>query len=408
CIELRGDAVEVTIVSGGTLTLTVSSTGSSNWSSIAIKNASGEYMPATYNASSNIMASGNVYGVKTSGTQSTLSFNLSEGTYTICTLETVGETATARNTRLYALSIEENYKLQHDVTVTWGSEKVTYHHTDKVTAPNPTGLSDTEKFEYWYYMDGDNEVKWTDGSTLAAGSYSFIAKTSTVVAVESVEVSASAETVEIGGSVTLTATAKDGDGNVLDGRTATWDLGGYEYAEVSVDGVLTVLAGAKVDDTITVTATIGTKTATVTLTVTPASKVNLIDSITETGNIGKNTNILGSNEKIEVSIDNSSSKIALTSSVTVDGETYENAFISNSNGTKVFTFKAKEALKVTVYYCTTNNGAIYTGVPTTSGTQQTTSNANVYKVEAELAANGTLTISGVSGCRVALLAIYVA
>ncbi|MDE7256417.1 MAG: hypothetical protein K2N50_00465, partial [Clostridia bacterium] len=157
------------------------------------------------------------------------------------------------------------------VSVVWGTEKVTYHHTDKVTAPNPTGLSDTEKFEYWYYMDGDNEVKWTDGSTLAAGSYSFIAKTSTVAAVESVEVSASAESVEIGGSITLIATAKDGDGNVLEGRTATWDLGGYEYAEVSVDGILTLKSGATVGDTITVTATIGTKTADVTITVAEAS-----------------------------------------------------------------------------------------------------------------------------------------
>ncbi len=270
CIELKGEAMQVTIENGGTLTIQVASTGGSNWSSIAVKDASGEYMPATYTASDKIANEGNAYGVYTT-TKATFTFKLPAGTYTLCTLASVDGNSTNRSTRLYALTIHEDNKVDLDVTVNWGSVTKKYYHTDKITAPVPTGLADNEEFKYWYHDVDDEAHKWVDGSTLAAGTYTFTAKKETVTAVDSVTLTASAEEIQIGGSgVTLTAVAKDADENVLD-RTPVWSLGDYEYAEV-VDGVLTLKDGAKANDKITVTATVGSKSDSVEITVKAPAK----------------------------------------------------------------------------------------------------------------------------------------
>lgn len=142
--------------------------------------------------------------------------------------------------------------------------------------------------------------------------------------------------------------------------------------------------------------------------VTPPAVVdeaNLVNSLTQAD---KNKNFLDDGQKITATIDNTSSKLTLSNAVTVDGHTFGNAYIANSNGAKIFKITAKEAVTVTIYYCTTKDGAIHTAKPTiTGGTEQTTSVDNVYKVVKTLNAGEDIQITGVSSCRVSLLAIYV-
>lgn len=110
-----------------------------------------------------------------------------------------------------------------------------------------------------------------------------------------------------------------------------------------------------------------------------------------------------------MTIDNSSSKISLTKAIEVDGHTFGFAYVSNANGAKVFTITAKESVTLFVYYCTTNNGAIYTTEPTlTGGEKQNTTVNNVYKVEKALGINETITITGANSCRNSILGIYYA
>jgi uncharacterized protein YjdB len=67
-----------------------------------------------------------------------------------------------------------------------------------------------------------------------------------------------------GGTVTLTATTKDANGNVLTGRVITWSANPTDVATVSQSGVVT----AKKKGTATVTATSEGKNGGVTVTVT--------------------------------------------------------------------------------------------------------------------------------------------
>ncbi len=225
--------------------------------------------------------------------------------------------------------------------------------------------------------------------------------------VSGVTVTPATATVKKDETTTLSASVTMSDGSAYSG-SVVWTSSDTSIATVSNNGVVTGVAKG----TVTITATAGGKEATCTVEITDsttsAGGTNLISSI-GSDTISKNSDIFGgSNTDITVSIDNSSSKIALSSPVEVDGVTYTDAFISNSNGAKVFTIKAKKATTVTVYYCTTNGGAIYSAKPTLSGgTEQTTSLENVYKVEATLQADGTLTITGASSCRISILAIYI-
>jgi uncharacterized protein YjdB len=87
------------------------------------------------------------------------------------------------------------------------------------------------------------------------------------VPVASVAVSPAADTVTIGQTVTLTATTKDANGNVLTGRAVTWTTSNAGVATVSSTGDVTGVSA----DTVTITATSEGKSGSSKITVTPAA-----------------------------------------------------------------------------------------------------------------------------------------
>ena len=84
-------------------------------------------------------------------------------------------------------------------------------------------------------------------------------------AVTSVEVSAPASDVAVGGTLQLTATARDAKGTVLTGRPVTWTSVSQTIATVSAAGLVTGVAAGST----AITATIGGKTGSKTINVIP-------------------------------------------------------------------------------------------------------------------------------------------
>jgi uncharacterized protein YjdB len=97
--------------------------------------------------------------------------------------------------------------------------------------------------------------------------------TVTVVPVASVAVSPAAPNIRVGGTVQLTATAKDSAGNNLTGRVVTWASSAPGVASVSASGLVAGVAAG----TATLTATSEGKsgTATVTVTIAPVAAVTI-------------------------------------------------------------------------------------------------------------------------------------
>ena len=95
----------------------------------------------------------------------------------------------------------------------------------------------------------------------------------TIVPVAAVTVAPAAANVRIGGTVQLSATAKDSAGNVLTGRVVTWASSAPAMASVSASGLVTGVAAG----TTTLTATSEGKsgTATVTVTIAPVATVTV-------------------------------------------------------------------------------------------------------------------------------------
>ena len=84
-------------------------------------------------------------------------------------------------------------------------------------------------------------------------------------AVTSVEVSAPTSDVAVGGTLQLTATARDAKGTVLTGRPVTWTSGSQTMASVSAGGLVTGVAAGST----AITANIGGKTGSKTINVIP-------------------------------------------------------------------------------------------------------------------------------------------
>jgi len=89
--------------------------------------------------------------------------------------------------------------------------------------------------------------------------------TVTIPPVASVAVSPSSSSLQIGGTVQLTATTKDSAGNVLTGRAVTWASSAPAVATVSASGLVTAVAAGSA----TLTATSEGKNGTATVTVNP-------------------------------------------------------------------------------------------------------------------------------------------
>lgn len=83
------------------------------------------------------------------------------------------------------------------------------------------------------------------------------------VAVASVTVAPAAATIPVGGTVHLTATMRDGAGNVLEGRRVTWATSDPQVAWVSLKGLVTGVAPGAVTITATSEGRSGTAQVTV-------------------------------------------------------------------------------------------------------------------------------------------------
>ncbi len=88
--------------------------------------------------------------------------------------------------------------------------------------------------------------------------------------VDSVEVTPGDTTIQVGGTVQLTASPKDADGNILTGRDVSWSSSSNSTATVSDSGVVTGLAAG----TITISATVDGTTGTTTVRVEPQPILN--------------------------------------------------------------------------------------------------------------------------------------
>jgi uncharacterized protein YjdB len=86
------------------------------------------------------------------------------------------------------------------------------------------------------------------------------------VPVASVDVTPASATIQVGNTVQLTATPKDGAGNPLTGRTVTWTTNNATVATVNASGLVT---GAGAGGPVTITATSEGKNGTSAITVTP-------------------------------------------------------------------------------------------------------------------------------------------
>ncbi|MCM1439122.1 MAG: Ig-like domain-containing protein [Roseburia sp.] len=286
-LQVTGEIFKVEFKGTGTLVIGGRGTGNDKNAAIAVYDENGVPCAlSTQTLPSGVTAyDDNVYSIA-SKNHVDISFSITKpGTYSIVVLRNgdsdpvnkdgVKSTATFGMARISKIEINETYKVALDVTVNWGSQTVKYYHDEEITAPTPTGLSDTEKFVHWY-KQGDEQDVWTDGTKLAAGTYTYVAKTETVAAVASVEVSAAkdATEIELGGKLQFTAVAKSESGETLEGRTVEWSVTQTDKAEISDSGELTLKAAAAVGDTITVTAKIGSQTASLTITVKEASDVD--------------------------------------------------------------------------------------------------------------------------------------
>jgi uncharacterized protein YjdB len=89
--------------------------------------------------------------------------------------------------------------------------------------------------------------------------------TITQAPVATVTIAPTAPSVAEGATVTLTATLKDANGNVLTGRAITWSSGNTTLATVAPSGVVT----AKKKGSVSITATSEGQSGSVTVTVTP-------------------------------------------------------------------------------------------------------------------------------------------
>lgn len=183
-IQVSGEVFKVTFQGTGTLKISGRGTGSSANAVFALQDENGVRC-ALASVPSNVTAyDNNAYNIKSSN-HVTLTFNVTKpGTYSIVVLrngetdpvfsngEKVPETTTFGMGRISAIELHDEYKVDLDVSVTWGSGTAQkYYHDDVIALPEePEGNG---KFVGWYNKTTGDKF---EGGKLAAGSYVFEAK----------------------------------------------------------------------------------------------------------------------------------------------------------------------------------------------------------------------------------------
>src|SRR5258706_7707099 len=109
----------------------------------------------------------------------------------------------------------------------------------------------------------------TASSEGATGTASLSVTAATPVPVASVSVSPASSSIQVGGTVQLSATTRDANNNVLTGRVVTWSSATPSLAGVSASGLVTALVVGSVQVTATSEGKTGTSTITVTATSPP-------------------------------------------------------------------------------------------------------------------------------------------
>ena len=124
------------------------------------------------------------------------------------------------------------------------------------------------------YSAGQTAGTYRVIATLNNGSLADTASvTVTAIPVASVTVSPATAGVQVGSTVQLTATPRDANGNVLNGRSITWSSGAASIATVSSSGLVRGVAAGSA--TITATSEGQSGTSTITVTVVPVASVTV-------------------------------------------------------------------------------------------------------------------------------------
>ncbi|MGH7526487.1 MAG: Ig-like domain-containing protein, partial [Gemmatimonadales bacterium] len=125
----------------------------------------------------------------------------------------------------------------------------------------------------WATNDNTIDASWANLNGAALGVEISAGHTGPVKPVVSVDVTPASASVLVGGTVQLTATAQDAEGQPLPGRTATWTTDAPAVATVSAAGLVTGVGAGLATITATIEGKIGTASVTVTANTVPVASV---------------------------------------------------------------------------------------------------------------------------------------
>jgi uncharacterized protein YjdB len=150
--------------------------------------------------------------------------------------------------QLTATTRDANGTVLNGVSINWSSS------SSSIAAVNQSGLVTG-------VAAGSATITASSGSVSASVPVTVSAPTTGTV--QTISVSPSTATLNVGGTTSLSATARDGNGNVLTGVPITWQTGDGTVATVSSSGVVTGVAPGSV----AITARSGSVTGSATITV---------------------------------------------------------------------------------------------------------------------------------------------
>lgn len=249
------------------------STGQTTQATTVLKDAQGNVLTGrtiSYNSSSTSVATVSGSGLVTA---------VGPGTSTItATSEGKSDTATITVTAPPAAAVAS-------VSVSPNSGAIVVGSTLSLSATtvDASGATLTGRTVTWSSSDPQIASVSSSGvvTAVAAGSATITAMsegktgsaqiTVTVPPVATVSVTPNTDTLQIGGTVALSATPRDGSGAALSGRAVTWSSDAPGVASVSADGVVTANSAG----TATITATSEGKTGAATITVQPPAPVSV-------------------------------------------------------------------------------------------------------------------------------------